>query len=163
MKLIAEPIELKQAQAFINQLHRHHAAAIRDKFRIAAKQPGGGIVGVAQVGRPIARKLCDGYTLEVLRLCTNGEKDVCSFLYSRCARIAREMGYKKIITYILESEPGTSLKASGWKREDENCGGATWANCKRSKEREKAQQTTFLEVKQKYPEGVKKQRWAKEL
>ena len=161
MNLIAEPIELKQAQAFINQLHRHHAAAVRDKFRIAAKQVNGEIAGVAQVGRPISRNLCDGYTLEVLRLCTNGEKDVCSFLYSRCARIAKEMGYRKIITYILESEPGTSLKASGWKCEDDNCGGATWENCTRTKER--PVQLSMLEQKQKYPVGVVKQRWSKEL
>lgn len=163
MKLVAEPIELKDAQAFINQLHRHHAAAIRDKFRIAAKIAGGEIVGVAQVGRPISRNLCDGYTLEVLRLCTNGEKDVCSFLYSRCARIAKEMGYKKIITYILETEQGTSLKASGWVCEDEHCGGATWENCSRTQERHKVEQMTFIEQKQKYPVGVAKQRWVKEL
>lgn len=161
MKLIAEPIELKQAQAFINQLHRHHSAAVRDKFRIAAKKVGGGIVGVAQVGRPIARNLCDGYTLEVLRLCTNGEKDVCSFLYSRCARIAKEMGYRKIITYILETETGTSLKASGWVCEDANCGGATWENCTRTKER--PVQLSMIEQKQKYPVGVSKQRWSKTL
>lgn len=160
MKLQAEPIEIKQAQAFINQLHRHHAAAIRDKFRIAAKQDGK-IVGVAQVGRPISRNLCDGYTLEVLRLCTNGEKDVCSFLYSRCARIAKEMGYRKIITYILETEPGTSLKASGWTCEDSNCGGATWENCTRTKER--PVQLSMIDQKQKYPVGVAKQRWSKEL
>lgn len=161
MKLIAEPIELKQAQAFIDKLHRHHSAAVRDKFRIAAKKVGVGIVGVAQVGRPISRMLCDGYTLEVLRLCTNGEKDVCSFLYSRCARIAKEMGYKKIITYILETEQGTSLKASGWVCEDEECGGVTWENCTRTKQR--PVQTTMFPQKQKYPVGVKKQRWAKEL
>ena len=162
MKLVAEPIELKQAQAFINTLHRHHAAAVRDKFRIAAKIAGGGeIVGVAQVGRPISRNLCDGYTLEVLRLCTNGEKDVCSFLYSRCARIAKELGYRKIITYILETEPGTSLKASGWTLEDDNCGGATWENCIRTKMR--PVQLSMIEQKQKYPVGVQKQRWVKYL
>lgn len=160
MKLEAEPIELKQAQAFINQLHRHHAAAIRDKFRIAAKRDGQ-IVGVAQVGRPISRNLCDGYTLEVLRLCTDGSKDVCSFLYSRCARIAKEMGYRKIITYILATEPGTSLKASGWTLEDDNCGGATWENCTRTKER--PVQLSMIEQKQKYPVGITKQRWSKEL
>ena len=161
MKLIAVPIELKDAQAFINNLHRHHAAAVRDKFRIAAKTVGGDVVGVAQVGRPISRNLCDGYTLEVLRLCTNGEKDVCSFLYSRCARIAKEMGYRKIITYILESEPGTSLKASGWVLESDNCGGATWKNCTRTKQR--PVQLSMIEQKPKYPENVKKQRWVKEL
>ena len=160
MKLEAEPIELKQAQAFINQLHRHHAAAIRDKFRIAAKRDGH-IVGVAQCGRPVSRVLDDGYTLEVLRLCTDGGKDVCSFLYSRCARIAKEMGYRKIITYILATEPGTSLKASGWTLEDGNCGGATWENCTRTKER--PVQLSMIEQKQKYPVGIPKQRWSKEL
>lgn len=160
MKLEAEPIELKQAQAFINQLHRHHAAAVRDKFRIAAKRDGQ-IVGVAQVGRPISRNLCDGYTLEVIRLCTDGSKDVCSFLYSRCARIAKEMGYRKIITYILATETGTSLKASGWTLEDDNCGGATWENCTRTKER--PVQLSMIEQKQKYPVGIPKQRWSKEL
>ena len=159
-KLTAEPIELCQAQGFINSIHRHHAAAVRDKFRIAAKKDGN-IVGVAQVGRPLARSLCDGYTLEVLRLCTNGEKDVCSFLYSRCARIAKEMGYKKIITYILETEPGTSLKASGWSCENDHCGNKTWENCTRSKER--PIQLSMLEQKKKYPVGVVKQRWSKEL
>ena len=162
MKLTAEPIELKQAQAFINQLHRHHAAAVRDKFRVAAMQDGK-IVGVAQAGRPVSRNLDDGYTLEVLRLCTNGGKDVCSFLYSRCARIAKEMGYRKIITYILETEPGTSLKASGWTCENSSCGGATWENNTRAKERRKEQQMTFIPQKQKYPVGISKQRWSKDL
>jgi hypothetical protein len=160
MKLEAQPIELKQAQAFINQLHRHHAAAVRDKFRIAATQDGH-IVGVVQCGRPVSRVLDDGYTLEVLRLCTDGGKDVCSFLYSRCARIAKEMGYRKIITYILATEPGTSLKASGWTLEDDNCGGATWENCTRTKER--PVQLSMIEQKQKYPVGIPKQRWSKEL
>lgn len=160
MAITAEPIELKQAQEFINRLHRHHAASVRDKFRIAAKK-GGEIVGVAQVGRPIARSLCDGYTLEVLRLCTNGEKDVCSFLYSRCARIAREMGYRKIITYILETESGTSLKASGWVCVEEKCGGATWENCTRTKKR--PEQLCMIEQKEKYPCNVSKKRFEKQL
>lgn len=160
MKIKAEPIELKQAQAFINQLHRHHAAAVRDKFRIAASIDGK-VVGVVQCGRPVSRVLDDGHTIEVLRLCTDGGKDVCSFLYSRCARIAKEMGYRKIITYILETEPGTSLKASGWTLEDDNCGGATWENCTRTKER--PVQLSMIEQKQKYPVGIPKQRWSKEL
>ena len=109
--MIAVPIELKDAQTYINRYHRHHQAAHRDKFRIAASD-GNKIIGVIQVGRPVSRILDDGRTLEVLRLCTQGDKDVCSFLYSRAARIAKEMGYSKIITYILESELGTSLKAS---------------------------------------------------
>ena len=121
-KLEAIPLELKQANEFVTELHRHHDAVYRDKFRVGASL-NGKLVGVVQVGRPVSRMLDDGKTVEVVRLCTDGTKDVCSFLYSRAARIAKEMGYTKIITYILESESGSSLKASGWKQEAVTSGG----------------------------------------
>ena len=159
--MIAVPMELKDAQAYINQYHRHHQAAHRDKFRIAAME-NGEIVGVVQVGRPVSRVLDDGKTLEVLRLCTNGKKDVCSFLYSRAARIAKEMGYQKIITYILESESGTSLRASGWSCEAVGVGGSDWNVPSRPREVIATQMSLFTE-KQKYPVNVKKQRWVKNL
>lgn len=159
--MIAIPMELKDAQNYINTYHRHHQAAHRDKFRVAAMVDGK-IVGVVQVGRPVSRVLDDGKTLEVLRLCTNGEKDVCSFLYGRAARIAREMGYAKIITYILESEPGTSLKASGWTMEADGAGGANWNVPSRPREVVASQLSLFPE-KPKYPVNEKKQRWCKRL
>lgn len=159
--MIAVPMELKEAQAYINQYHRHHEASHRDKFRIAASD-GNNILGVIQVGRPVSRALDNGRTLEVLRLCTQGDKDVCSFLYSRAARIARDMGYEKIITYILESESGISLKASGWKLEADNVGGSDWNVPSRPREVVTAQ-LSLLETKPKYPIGVKKQRWVKWL
>lgn len=159
--MIAVPMELKDAQNFINAHHRHHQASHRDKFRIAASD-GKNIVGVIQVGRPISRVLDDGHTLEVLRLCTTGEKNVCSFLYSRAARIAKEMGYTKIITYILESESGTSLRASGWKLEADGVGGSDWNVPSRPREVVATQMSLFPE-KQKYPLGEKKQRWCKWL
>lgn len=159
----AKPIELKEAQSYINQYHRHHQAAHRDKFRIAAiNDDDGKIIGVIQVGRPVSRVLDNGKVLEVLRLCTNGDRNVCSFLYSRAARIAKEMGYDKIITYILESEDGTSLKASGWKLEADKVGGNDWNVPSRPRE-VIATQMCLFEEKQKYPVNVKKQRWAKVL
>lgn len=158
--LEAIPLELKEAQAFINENHRHHIASHRDKYRVGAEN-GGKLVGVVQVGRPVSRNLDDGKTLEVLRLCSNGDKDVCSFLYSRAARIAKELGYKKIITYILETESGTSLKASGWKLEAENVGGCSWDRPSRPRTI-KEEQTGMFENKQKYP-TCKKQRWCKNL
>lgn len=161
-KLVAVPIELKAAQAYIDKFHRHHKASVRDKFRVACSL-NGEIVGVAQVGNPVARHLCDGKTLEITRLCTTGEKDVCSFLYSRCARIAREMGYERIITYILETESGISLKASGFVLDADHVGGATWENNTRAKERNKEKQLSMFEEKQKYPIGVSKQRYVKYL
>ena len=123
MEIEAIPLELNEANNFVNSLHRHHKAVHRDKFRIGASVDGK-LVGVVQVGRPVSRMLDDGKTLEVVRLCSDGTRDVCSFLYSRAARIAREMGYNKIITYILETEDGISLKASGWQFEAMTSGGS---------------------------------------
>ena len=85
------------------------------------------IVGVAMVGRPVSRRLDNGWTLEVNRLCTDGTKMTCSMLYSACWRITKNLGYKKLITYILKSEKGTSLYASGWTLVGE-CGGGSWNN-----------------------------------
>lgn len=156
MKVV--PLELKQANAYVAEHHRHHKPVHGDKFRFGCEEDGE-LVGVIQVGRPLSRHLDDGQTLEVVRCCTNGRPNVCSFLYSRAARIAREMGYKKIITYILQSEHGTSLKASGWHCEAESCGGGSWSSP--SRPREVTQLTLFGEEK-KYP-IEKKQRWAKDL
>lgn len=157
----AIPLELKQAQDYIRKYHRHHEPAHRDKFRIGCMDEGK-LIGVIQVGRPVNRYLDDGETLEVLRLCSNGDKNVCSFLYSRAARIAKEMGYKRIITYILESEKGTSLKASGWHMEKYGVGGGSWDVPSRPRTMEEQQLNLFGEVRKKYP-TERKQRWIKEL
>ena len=118
------PISLKAANEYVNAHHRHHKAVTGHKFSIGCSQ-NGLLVGVVIVGRPVSRFLDDGYTLEVNRLCTLGVKNACSILYAAAARAARAMGYRKIITYILQSESGGSLKAAGW-----NCtglaGGKEW-------------------------------------
>lgn len=123
------PISLKEANAFVEKYHRHHKPVVGHKFSVAASN-GEKIVGVAIVGRPVARYLDDGWTLEVNRLCTDGTKNACSFLYSAAWRAARNMGYKKLITYILKSENGSSLKASGWKCIGE-AGGLRWTGKRR--------------------------------
>lgn len=131
-RIKAIPLELKQANEFVDSLHRHHQSVHRDKFRVGAEVDGR-LVGVAQVGRPVSRMLDDGHTVEVVRLCTDGTKDVCSFLYSRCARAAKELGYSKIITYILESESGASLFAAGWAEVAVTSGGS-WDRPSRCRE-----------------------------
>jgi hypothetical protein len=118
------PIDFNEAAYFVNIYHRHHVAPQGWKFGLGL-QKNDKIVGVAIVGRPIARHLQDGFTLEVTRLCTDGTRNACSKLYSACWRATRAMGYRKLITYILASEKGISLKASGWK-EIGKCGGGTW-------------------------------------
>ena len=118
------PMTLKEANAYVEQHHRHHKPVTGHKFSIGCSD-GEKIVGVAIVGRPVSRHLDDGWTLEVNRLCTDGTHNACSFLYGRAARVARELGYRKIITYILDVEDGVSLKAAGWRKEADTKGG-TW-------------------------------------
>ena len=108
------PINFDEAKAFVRRFHRHHLPPQGHKFSVGASV-GGEIVGVAIVGRPVARHLDNGFTLEVIRLCSDGSKNVCSFLYSACWRVSRNLGYKRLITYILQEEPGTTLRAAGWK------------------------------------------------
>ena len=125
------PITFKEANAFVERHHRHHKPVTGHKFSIAcASVQRDEIVGVAMIGRPVSRYLDDGWTLEVNRCCTDGTKNACSMLYSAAWRAARAMGYRKLITYILESETGTSLRASGWKCVGK-CGGLKWTGNRR--------------------------------
>ena len=94
MRIHAIPLELSAANEFVAKLHRHHAPVYRDKFRIEAVV-GGKLVGVVQVGRPVSRNLDDGKTVEVVRLCTDGTKDVCSFLYAKTAPTVPKKRYGK--------------------------------------------------------------------
>lgn len=122
----AKPLELAEANEFVKEHHRHHIPVHRDKFRLGCIDDNGKLVGVIQCARPVSRMLDNGENIEVVRCCTDGTPNACSFLYSRMARICKEMGYKKIITYILQSEDGASLKACGWTCECDDCGGGTW-------------------------------------
>lgn len=103
------------AAAFVAEHHRHHTPPVGHLFSIGAVR-GDELVGVVIVGRPVARRRDDGKTAEVTRLCVrDGEPNACSFLYGRAAKAAFALGFERIGTYILKSEPGTSLKAAGWK------------------------------------------------
>ena len=127
LKLI--PVSLKTANAFIAAHHRHHKPVTGHKFSLGCMREGL-LVGVAIVGRPVSRYLDDGLTLEVNRLCSTGEKNVCSFLYGAAARAGKALGYQRIVTYTLDTEPGTSLRAAGWE-----CmglaGGKRWTGTRR--------------------------------
>jgi hypothetical protein len=119
------PITLKTANDFVTKHHRHHSKAQGCKFCIGVTDDKGLLRGVAIVGRPVSRFLDNGITAEVTRCCTDGYGNACSFLYAACGRIAKHMGYDCIITYILATEKGTSLKASDWTRRG-LCGGNSW-------------------------------------
>lgn len=123
--LLLQPITLREARAFVDSYHRHHKAPQGGKFAIGLND-GENVIGVVIVGRPVARALDDGWTAEVTRLCVlDGHKNACSKLYAAAWRATRAMGYRRIGTYILQTEPGTSLKAAGWKCLGK-AGGDTW-------------------------------------
>jgi hypothetical protein len=113
-KFTIERIGLDEANAFVAEHHRHHKPVVGHLFSIAAAVDSR-IVGVSIIGRPVARRRDDGVTAEVTRLCTDGTKDACSFLYGASARAAFALGFKRVGTYILATEPGTSLTATGWR------------------------------------------------
>lgn len=125
----AIPIGWREAKAFVKTTHRHHFSPQGWKFGIGAMK-NGKLVGVVMVGRPVSRMLDDGKTCEVIRLATDGTRNACSFLYARARQIAFAMGYQRIITYILESEPGISLRAAGW-RFVRLAGGGSWSRPRR--------------------------------
>lgn len=153
----ARRIALREANAYVEQYHRHHGKVAGHKFSIGAYKDGQ-LVGVAIVGRPTGRYLDDGKTLEVTRLCTDGTKNACSFLYSASARTARKMGYSKIITFILQSESGTSLRAAGWICEAKKAGGLCW---NKQRYANKPEQMTLFQKKT--PPREYKQRWSMQL
>jgi hypothetical protein len=113
MSLRLTPLTLKQANALVARLHRHHKPIQGHRFTIGVENES--LVGAAIVGRPGARMTEQYRVAEVTRLVTDGTRHACSMLYAACARAAEAMGYESIQTFILESESGVSLKAAGWK------------------------------------------------
>jgi len=116
MTLYAVPVGLAEAQQFVASFHRHNKAPKGYLFAVGVSD-GESLVGVATVGRPVARHLDDGETAEVTRCCviTEAPKGACSFLYARCWQAAKAMGWKRMVTYTLQSESGSSLRGAGWK------------------------------------------------
>lgn len=147
MGLYIVPMTLREANSFVVKYHRHHGSVVGCKFAIGVKDGSGELRGVAICGRPVSRHLDNGLTLEINRVCTDGYGNACSVLYGACCRIAKNMGYKKVITYTLKSENGASLKASNFVLEGE-AGGTHWTG-----KRDRGQNIP----------REKKKRWVKEI
>lgn len=134
MHLNLVPITLKGANAFVKALHRHHGPTQGGRFSIGCATSDGILRGVAIVGRPTSRMSDDGQTAEVTRLCTDSTPHVASKLYAAAWRAAQTMGYTHILTYILEEELGTSLRAAGWEEDPEPKGGGSWSRLNRPRD-----------------------------
>lgn len=124
-RLAIVPCSLDEANAFVEQRHRHHAPVPGCKFCLAVAKAEA-VVGVAIVGRPVSRMRQDGWTLEVTRTCTDGTRNANSMLYGAAWRVTKSLGYKRLGTYSLPDEGGASLRAAGWKCIGE-CGGGSWS------------------------------------
>lgn len=126
MKLRVVPAELAEANALVSQWHRHHQPSVGHRFSLGVVDENGDWHGAYIVGRPVARLAgSPREVLEVVRLVTDGTPNACSMLYAAAARAGKALGFVRIQTYILEEEPGTSLKASGWTYEGP-AGGGQW-------------------------------------
>lgn len=120
------PVELAEANALVGSFHRHHQPAVGHRFSIGVVDADGVLHAAAIVGRPVARLAgSPRAVLEVVRLVSDGLPNACSMLYSAAARAGKALGFERIQTYILDSETGTTLKASGWEYEGE-AGGGQW-------------------------------------
>ena len=120
------PMTLAEANAFVAEHHRHHKPVPGAKFCLGVAESDT-VVGVAIIGRPVARMLDDGWTLEVNRTCVlEGYKNANSMLYGAAWRAAKALGYRRLITYTLPHEGGASLRGAGWKCVGE-AGGGSWS------------------------------------
>lgn len=108
------PVTRDEARAYVREYHRHHGWPVGFLWLHGLHDTAGSLAGVAVVGRPVARALDDGLTMEVTRLCTQGAANACSMLYSAARRAAIAKGYRRGLTYVLGSESGASLRAAGW-------------------------------------------------
>jgi hypothetical protein len=138
---------LEEANAYVRQFHRHHGKVLGARFCLAVADRSGVVRGVAIVGRPSARLLDDKQTLEITRVATDGYKNACSMLYAAAWKAARAIGYRRVVSYTLISEPGASLRALGW-RQVNNRGGRSWNKGMRAGKRRDTP-TTY----------IKKNRW----
>lgn len=107
------PTTLAEANAFVGEVHRHHGEVVGHRFSFGVEVDGK-LVGIVICGRPVAPKTEQYKILEVTRLCTDGTKNACSFLYAAAAKVGKIMGFKRAQTFVLPTESGVSLKAAGW-------------------------------------------------
>lgn len=124
MALCIIPLDLDEANLLVGRWHRHHQPVVGHKFSVGVMVQDGEICGAAIVGRPVSRRLDNGLTLEVTRCVTNGTANAASALYGACRRACFALGYQRLVTYTLKTEPGTSLRAAGWRVMAETSGGS---------------------------------------
>lgn len=130
-RLHVVPVTLRAARAYVDAYHRHLRAPVGAKLASGVRDDRERLRGVAILGRPVARRLDDGSTIEVTRVATDGCRNACSALYGAAVRIARALGYDRVVSYTLSEESGTSLRAAGWTPARATTRGGTWSRRER--------------------------------
>jgi hypothetical protein len=122
-------VPLKRAAAVdaCTRWHRHNAAPVGDLFRVGVATEDGTLVSVGIAGRPVARHLDDGVTVEVVRVSCDGTPNATSMTYGALSRAAFALGYARVITYTQADESGASLRAAGWRVIAERPARAGWS------------------------------------
>lgn len=119
-------LPLREACGFIARHHRHHVP------------PQGGIValglwedeklvGIGILGRPLARAAQMNGDAELIRLCVLPDvAHAASALQARMKRVAQSLGFRRMLTYTLADEAGTSMRAAGMQRDIDLTRGGEW-------------------------------------
>lgn len=110
------PVTRAEARDFIALWHRHLPRTPTTWLYQVGVARGDTLVGVIIVGRPTARVTAasEPRTVEAHRCCVaDSEPHAASMLYGAAWRVAKALGYCRLITYTEHPEPGTSLRAAG--------------------------------------------------
>lgn len=109
------PVSLAVANEHVAAWHRHNDPVVQCVFRVGVSDEAGVLRAVAIAESPKGRGNMDGDTIEITRVASDGTVNACSMLYGACARAAFALGYRRVITYTQAAEPGSSLRAAGYR------------------------------------------------
>lgn len=128
------PVSFRDACGFVGMHHRHHRPPVGCKFVVGVADSDAVLRGVLIAGRPVARVLDNGMTLEVTRTATDGTPNVNSMLYGAARRACWALGYRRLVTYTQATETGASLRAAGWRVVAERPPRSGWTTPSRPRE-----------------------------
>ena len=115
MTLRVVPVTITDARKHIERHHSHHHAPVGGLLACAVAE-GDRVCCVAVLSRPVARMLdARGDVAEVTRVASDGTKHAASMCLAAVTRAALALGWRRLVSYTLLGEAGTSYRAAGWR------------------------------------------------
>lgn len=109
------PITIGDARKYVEREHSHHHAPLSALCAVSVVDGGGLIVCVSMLGRPVSRELQAQGCVEVHRVASDGTAPhAASMAIGAIARAAIALGWRRLVSYTLLGEAGTSYRAAGW-------------------------------------------------